>query len=1122
MDADGIHFNKEDYKSIWRQLFVGGVLQLDLGKAQYWVIDALDECSDGHDFGPLVGKLCELRPIRVFVSSRPSLELQSQLQQLQPPAEAHLLVPEDTLDDVRSYINRYTESPLMRRKETRQELVETLVVKSEGCFLWVRLVLSELRKVFTPKETQKILENVPRGMDDLYMRNLNAMSEAPYGKELAKAILIWAVCSVRPLTTDELQAALEIYVNDTVDNVKYQIASLCGNIVYVDSQSRVRMVHQTARSFLLSPNTRSEFAFSAKHGHRELALTCLEYLLSDEMKAPRNRRTSAAQLAVKRSALADYATKCIYDHVSRSSSADGELLVQLYNFLSSPEGHVLSWIESIAKSRDLNHMIKTGAVLKNLIKRRAKHSPALGKEMQIVELWATDLIRIVAKFGHNLLVFPRSIYHLIPPFCPRETAPYRLFGKSSRGLSVLGLSLTSWDDRLACLVYRNSRTTTVACSNSMFAIGASDKTITLYRTTTCQVAGKVEHGEYIRLLDFNSSGRLLASAGRGLVCVWDVNLRKQVCRFQSLSACVSMTFTADNKCLLLAGNDNHLYLHETDSGLCLKQEPWYVDLDRPRPIIKAPDAAAFSLYHGLFAFAYRGDHIYIWDWVNSEFMGTCERPSSKNERLPFHASSIVFNPWKSTSLLAAAYEAGEIIVFDPREGTIVATYKADTDTQTLACSPDGKTLISGDSQGTVRIFDFFTLKLLYVMHCQGKHIVALSFCSDNLRFVDIRGSESNIWEPAVLARQAAEEDASDTNSMDVQELPMPEVVEVDKITAVLADCQGSSVFCGTADGVLKVVDSDTKQQSSNLYKHSRGIAIMKLAFDGRRNTLASADSSSRTFVHRLTRSTTGWELGNLLLDHRMEEAVEQLLFSPDGKQLLIVTTTADTVCDLASGRTESVYWDTRNPGVWACHPYESAQLILFTKERVRIYGWNGLKELTSGSGIALICNILPEFELRSVYSAWDGGILVTEYSEVKRSRSKGHMILWDTASIQPSTAFMTPHELLRPFGDVLAPLMGTFGTVVGSRGNNILFLDHDGWMCSVEMTENSVPAHYKRHFFLPFDWLSTNSRLLLNVTPAGDTIFARRDELAVIKRGLEFVEMVAFERPAATPRQSAM
>ena len=58
----------------------------------------------------------------------------------------------------------------------------------------------------------------------------------------------------------------------------------------------------------------------------------------------------------------------------------------------------------------------------------------------------------------------------------------------------------------------------------------------------------------------------------------------------------------------------------------------------------------------------------------------------------------------NVSLLAAAYEGGELIIFDPLEGDVKVIFKADTDTQTLACSPDGTLLISGDSLGTIRIF----------------------------------------------------------------------------------------------------------------------------------------------------------------------------------------------------------------------------------------------------------------------------------------------------------------------------------------------------------------------------------------------------------------------------------
>lgn len=195
------------------------------------------------------------------------------------------------------YVQSHTDFPLMKDETTRAKLVETIVEKSEGCFLRVKLVLVELRKVYTVRQTEKILENVPSGMDQLFMRNLTEMAKATYGKLLTKAILKWAVCSVRPLTTHELKAALELHVGDIVYNLEHQIAASCGNLVYVDSQSRVQVIRQTVRNFLLSPQTDSEFAFTIKQGHQELALTCFKYLNSDEMKSPRTRRPRAVHSA---------------------------------------------------------------------------------------------------------------------------------------------------------------------------------------------------------------------------------------------------------------------------------------------------------------------------------------------------------------------------------------------------------------------------------------------------------------------------------------------------------------------------------------------------------------------------------------------------------------------------------------------------------------------------------------------------------------------------------------------------------------------------------------------------------------------------------------------------------
>ena len=63
-----------------------------------------------------------------------------------------------------------------------------------------------------------------------------------------------------------------------------------------------------------------------------------------------------------------------------------------------------------------------------------------GKDVAMLDKWATDLPRVVTKFGKNLLSSPSSIFHLILPFCPPEVALRKQFGSSPREISVSGLS----------------------------------------------------------------------------------------------------------------------------------------------------------------------------------------------------------------------------------------------------------------------------------------------------------------------------------------------------------------------------------------------------------------------------------------------------------------------------------------------------------------------------------------------------------------------------------------------------------------------------------------------------------------------------------------------------------
>jgi len=76
--------------------------------------------------------------------------------------------------------------------------------------------------------------------------------------------------------------------------------------------------------------------------------------------------------------------------------------------------------------------------------------------------------------------------------------------------------------------------------------------------------------------------------------------------------------------------------------------------------------------------------------------------------------------------------------------------------------------------------------------------------------------------------------------------------------------------------------------------------------------------------------------------------------------------------------------------------------------------------------------------------------------------------------------------------------------LIGAYGQRLVFLDSNGWVCSVDLGIRNVERH-TRHFFIPFDWLSAGAELTIDVTCNGDIIFVKRHEISV-KRSLEASE----------------
>ncbi len=112
------------------------------------------------------------------------------------------------------------------------------------------------------------------------------------------------------------------------------------------------------------------------------------------------------------------------------------------------------------------------------------------------------------------------------------------------------------------------------------------------------------------------------------------------------------------------------------------------------------------------------------------------------------AIALIFNANSDISLLAATYIGGDLALFDLCELSFIIV--AELGAQTLACSPDGRTLGTRDSIGDIQLFEFEYLRLMYRIQAGMYQIKGITLSYDSLDFCDVRGLHCDVWEPSVL------------------------------------------------------------------------------------------------------------------------------------------------------------------------------------------------------------------------------------------------------------------------------------------------------------------------------------------------------------------------------------
>ncbi|KAH6855886.1 WD40-repeat-containing domain protein [Chaetomium sp. MPI-CAGE-AT-0009] len=1094
----GLRFDKDDEQAIWRNIFLNGILQIPIPTTQYWIIDGLDECVDPAKMFLLLQKFDSNFYIRIFFSSRRLPDLEDSVGRLPHRVYRHHINVEETKADIKRFVENNSEN-LPVDSERRPALTERLVRMSDGAFIWATLAFRELQRAFDEEEIDEILDKVPAGMAFLYDRILESMAKNKRQVKLMRAVLAWCVCSTRPLSTAELEDILTFDLRSKVLSLERTIHELCGQLLQINN-GRVQMIHATAREFLLGEASGSIFAVEKATTNQHLAFVCLKYLTSDEMRPPRN--PSLVSKRSRRSLFVDYACTSLSDHLAASPCSSDELLQLMDKFL---RGNVLSWVEYIAREkRDLRYIINACKNFQRYQDQHIKDISVLDKRLSHIDEWRNDLWRVILKFGDYLLRDPASIYFILPPQCPTDSRIYQQFGKTATGLRVGGLTNTSWDDCICSISHRHSRALSLASCDGLFAIGLKSGVIKIYQQSTYRETYTMYHGEPVKILRFSNASQLLASGGFRQINMWSATGELLWSISHGESPLLGMSFTAGDKCLVTVSKHSDVITLNVNDGsrnsgdgneegykrhLKLKQGDFVLRAD-------------FCPKMELLAVAGRGRPVELWSVWDDVLISTFHLSRDTPGVLPvMSVSQLIFNPNPAIELLAVAYQDGELAIFDTWADKEYEVKSLAADSLTLASTPDGRTLATGDARGVIKLWDFETLTLLYRIKSTEYEVRTLAFSGDGLRLYDIRDTKTKIWEPAVLVR-----DSSHPQSSAIESTAMPDSVVRDtehvEIMAIVAPPEARCVFAGKEDGSVVTYDWTTGAMVFTLYAHRRHVFVTNISWN--HAVIATSDSSNLVQVHTLIKSPLNvWTSSGKQFEIKRDKMIWELQLHPRDPLLMVRQTLHSTLVDTSTGDEYPVPIDTDDDyraWLWLCRQPGSSLLLGARSHEVDLYTFDMVDSLESWRmRVWRLTNAgkpLEQAIQRLVADRYEKYIAVV-LEVPKRKEQLPVLLVYETNKLREDGAETMAYD---PILVVPRQAMRTF---LGFCGSGMVYLDEQLWVRVIDLTEVNPNTSFdmvqsERYCFIPQEYIGANNGVDGVVTSMGSLAFPKEGELAVL------------------------
>jgi WD40 repeat protein len=1156
----GVSFGSMDAIPIWEKIFSGVLLKMTIARPIYCIVDGLDEADSVQ---PLLRCLGRLRSptvvLKILFMSRPSRPVEEALADLRLGFFRYSMTPLDTRDDIRNFVEKAMQSSAVP-PDSRAQVIKKILDNASGNFLWVSLATKTITQNWHfHSSIESALNTLPNGMKSLYSRTLQKLEEHPNKlRKLASVILTWTTFSFRPLLLSELKEAVRVDFADVV-SLENIINHVCSDFVQIRGP-KIRLVHETARSFLIDNPYNSPALMDPSRAHTYLTTICVRTLSSTKDRPWRNilgliearyrtegmdRLDPAWELDREHPFLLYTARYWTY-HLSLSQPEDQELLNLLTDFFKYD---VRNWIYTLALIKDLTTLVKSAQYLKTFIKRiEARHKKGSQKLLSTaffdqLRLWAVDLGKLVGKFGNNLIERPSSIFNLIPHFCPDSSMIKKSRGTASSHFSVTGIINSDWDDLQArlCPDPEKRASKLLVTTESIAVMIPQAGEVQIWQSETFLPMRRIQHGEYLAEMAVSKEGYLILTAGRYSLKVWEIKTGRLWASHLKAndSRVVGATFDS-NETHILIGYADHLIAclnWRTGQYLYSFRAPPHGDASKDVSLMRfSPDCRQVALMS-------RSYPVEIWDVRSGSRAYKCvlsgETMKAENE-IGLSAEAIEWHP--NSERIYVLYHTTGVVDFCPFSGEQTEHHIG---AKEMACSPKGSYLLTSNHEGTLKVYslpDYATdeqrnLQLVYQLN-KSDVPKDLAFNTSEQRIYDIRDIFISCYEPDALLL-LEEPDPNEERQSQTGSLPSTDPVvvssnEESQITALSSAPNDFGYCCGREGGKLSIHEMTTGKLVRSLAGHADDTDIVAVAWSSSGQWIASGDESGSVVVRKVLVPSSAndkmwvWKPSGF----HIEDGINQLLFSSNDQYLLVSTAGSSRIWDVVAKKTRGEQKHSEGRQMrWFQHPADPKLLVSIHAQEVHIFDWHTFKELSIHGGLRLIhpgddaasaseprITVTPRgpnsLPMETLTLNPSPSLPVGVVNCVMRTGDQLSIILEMIPAYTPSAPGSTKLrylELLRTselaisdkldfaHATALAPQVEV-AKLVGSYKNQAVFFDHRHWLCTCDL--NAPAATLKEHFFLPRDWLVGNALDLCAVTAQGTVLCPRNGEVAIIRNGI--------------------